>query len=1257
MRIERLEISGFKSFPDPVALEFHRGATAVVGPNGCGKSNIADAVVWVLGELGARAIRARGRDLIFAGSALRSPLGLAEVRLAVSGIHASPSPANGRIPDEEAARELVVSRRMDAEGHSIYSVNGRRSTRREVRRLFAGTGLAAHSYARIGQGHTNAVLTSRPEELRLLVEEAAGLGAYRINRKESEANLRAAARTLRQVRVRLAELARHIRRARQDARVAVRLRTAKERARLLDLAANAVRREMLLRELGEGSAPEASLKGERARRVASLDAFERHLDALRVRRDRTELELRRVTLELGELRGRAARAEALLAEGRRSAEARTRRIAGLRAEERELRSRAVQREADRGERECRARKLRAVLDGLAAEVADRLAARNGARQRERVGFATVSTERSQLSRLEELFRARQASTARWQQRRKRLKAARDLLLVNRARLEDRLRRLDEEAPRIEERHREQEARLSRLRERVARQESDRRSIRRQQEVARTAAEREHRSLEAIRARLNGVRALVVSRRQLGSGAAGLLRTARRERIPLGGAVGDSVETDPSDELAAERLLGIHRVRLDRASEVSPLVMAMADEADAPCELLVAELVEAAARLQAFPPSTDPDGPEGSEPLFNRVRVSDPLIVSAFPESFLVSDLETALRCFLQRPAAYATPQGVVVTPPGVVRFGDGGPGEGFLAARRELAELENRERGTSRRLERLAAECETARKSARATERVLETTREALARARLESGRLDLDAERARALVKRTRRRLRRASAEVSRNERALARGRTSAEEAAEALSRVGKELAEVRERLGQWQSSLESERETARKREREWHHADRQLAREQAVAEELERETRVWNRQSESDTGRLAAIGQERAALVTEEERWKLRRERARSERLATSRATAEKEAVEARLHRDRVGVFRRLEKAGDAMRLRRTELERVEERLASVRASRSRLRSVLDEMEGGFRRTAGRELADAAKEVPAKLLEQPLEVLERERASVAASMEGLGPVDATADVRLRELEEERDGLTAQVRDVERAMVDGLRAMERQDREAGRVFRECFGAVNAGFDKAFRQLFGGGRAELRLVSRSRTSGPAAGKGQPARARQLPSADERNGERDSSKAPPRTGEDALTRLPPGLDVGVEIAAEPPGKRLQGVRLLSGGEKAMTAIAFLIAVFRFRPAPFCLLDEVDAPLDDVNVRRFAALLRELRRDTQLVVITHNRLTMESCEHLYGVTMEEPGVSRLVSLRLGGDVGWIPEAVRPAPPGAASPERSA
>ena len=1278
MRIERIELAGFKSFADPVVLEFQGGSTAIVGPNGCGKSNIADAVFWALGELGASTIRARGKDLIFSGSGLREPLGVAEVRMHLSGAPAdlgglgrprglagrpqtapaaadsadaadaaaeepppdreAPAGTNGADPSApeeapETGRSVTVSRRVDRTGTSTYRIDGRRARRRDVQRLFAAAGLGPGSYALIEQGRANDVITRRPEELRVLVEEAAGLGSYRLNRQESEANLRAAEKALERVRDRLAELDRAIRQAKRDARSAKRARKTGERIRLLRVAEQAARRAALSARIRQGSAPETALAGERDRRALSLGTFDRFLAGLRAERSELAESLRDATRRLGDARGEQARAEAVLTEGEHAAAGRAARLPRLAEEEREVEARREARREEHSRLAGRAGTFPDLLERLSSETAARAEGRDRLRREEREAESAVAAARHDRQRLEASASAKRLAGQHHDRQRERLSAARLELAGSTRELEARAvsaAKRAEDAAAEEERQagevdrcREAAETADRTLERAA---TERANARRQEAEARAA-------LEAARARLASVRALVLSREQLGPTAARLLRLAPERGLPVLGAVGDAVEVEDGFESAAERVLAVHRVRVEKAEDLFPLLDSLDPDEAAPCEALVSELVLASEPAGAPDGADDGAAEAGADGtrLGAHVRAEAPEVRAAIPDAVVTPDLRTALARFRERPGLYVTRAGETVAPPGVVRFGRGGPGEGFLAARREAAECEEERRRAEAHWVAAEAALEVAVEAASAAETERDARREALAGAEAELGRRHLAAERARedrAAVARRREQIRDETAahaeEEQRNEEAAARS-------VEELARDREELEETGRRLAEGETRLAEVRRRLDAAERAWEEADRELARQTAVADEVRREESSRERAAADDSRRLARIGEEREALRAEDEEWKARREAALRGRRDAAARSREWQAEEARLTEAGDRRSARLGQAEDALRARRAELETVERRLTAARSEVGEAKTLLADLEAEFERTAGRPLADAAAELPADLAERERDEIAGELREQEDRLARLGPVNEIAEARLRELQAERDGPAAHLRDVEQGIGDGLEALERHDRDARRRFHRAFEAVDAGFDVAFRQLFGGGRAELHLTTPEPAAGGAAvGDGEE---RPAPGAGSANGNGAAAGDP--------AEPPPEFRPGVEMRAQPPGKKLQSLRLLSGGEKALTAIAFLIALFRYRPAPFCLLDEVDAPLDDANVQRFAGLLDELKQDTQLVVITHNRQTMESCEHLYGVTMEEPGVSRLVSVEIGDEQieGWL------------------
>ncbi len=1295
MRIERLEIAGFKSFAEPVTLEFGQGATAVVGPNGCGKSNIADAVFWVLGELGAGTIRARGKELIFSGSALREPLGVAEVRLHVSGAR-DPQPgasengvrrngaeavagnggppesgappripgtgAAGSIPEDGAAtggfrHNVVVSRRVDSSGQSVYEMDGRRCTRREIRRLFAGTGLGPGSYALIEQGRANDVLSRKPADLRLLVDEAVGLGAYRLNRRESEANLRAAEKALERVRERLRELDRYIRVARRDSRTASRVREASERARMLGVAEKAARREELLSRIRENSAPEDALGAERARRSRSLRAFDRFVETLREQAAGTELELREATREIGDRGARRARAAALLDEGDRAARIRASQVSRFDAEATTLETRLEDLETERQASERRAGEFPGRLSELTEAATRRASARDRALAEEREAHSRLWELRREVDRLRASVRSFRMSRDQYATRRGRLSADGLGLSGSRrefaARLDHATRGLSGARSRV----RAQEDEITGLRGQLETAEAAWRSATSRAEAARDEEARAAKEQAALSDRRRSLEALVASRNQLGESASKVVEAAHRRGLTPGGALGELVEVDPGYELAAERLLGVHRIRIDRVADVSELVEELGGQEAGPSEVLVSELLDACG-------SRKRPARGRADRLSDHLKPVDPALDRVVPDAVVTADLAEALRAFLERPGAYVTRDGASVTPPGVVRFGRGGPGEGFLSTRREVSELEAREREGTRQVARLARASAGAREAAGKTRSALEDLRQTLARAENLAHRLRLEADRHEETVEDVAKRIEELEAEVSRHAEEAEGNEQADARAAALLARDEARLQEASRELGERDASHAALRRELEAREGQWRDADRELARQHAVAEEVAARARALERQVRDDRQRLDRIRAERAAAGREEEEWLTRRAAALRERESADTSIRDWEAREATLAGVAADLRTRLEGAVEAARIRTGEIRDLEENLHEVRSGTQEAQGLLRELEGEFQRATGRSLAGAAASLPASLRGRSREDLAEEARQVQDRIQSLGPVNEIAEARLRELQAERREPESHLRDVEAGIADGLAAIRRQDREARRIFREGFEAVSAGFDEAFRQLFGGGRAELRLVATpppgSRESADTAnGTGRGADpAGENPDAPasgrSENGVDESAAAGMEEGFEAWNpepgslapEMPEDAQFGVEIAAQPPGKKLQSVRLLSGGEKAMTAIAFLIALFRYRPAPFCLLDEVDAPLDDANVRRFASMLDELKRDTQLVVITHNRLTMEACEHLYGVTMEEPGVSRLISMEIGAEVeDWIAAAADP------------
>jgi chromosome segregation protein len=557
-----------------------------------------------------------------------------------------------------------------------------------------------------------------------------------------------------------------------------------------------------------------------------------------------------------------------------------------------------------------------------------------------------------------------------------------------------------------------------------------------------------------------------------------------------------------------------------------------------------------------------------------------------PDAIVTETYEDALRAFRETPAPYVTLDGEVLLPPGIVVLGPGGAGEGLLATRREIRELEesvgaardelarSRERrgGLAVRYEETSAALDGLRERQHDLDKVLVGAEHRASQLQQERARVGrkadvLASERERLISERAT-----LGAKKKEMEEAL-----ESEEARKTEAEVA--IDALRAQLSNRRSGVEDLQATAAE-------AQSRLAalRERRDALRLDVE-RLREGVSEL-TSRVEAHHRERASLVERKEALGEGIVRSRSE-LEASLASRVEELERGRLLEERLARSRaRVLTTEAALKHRRRELQEIRECRGGEEIALAKVESDLEHLREGFEGSHQMTLAEAAALLgPAEMQRDDAEMAE-ELAELKRKLDAIGPVNPMADEEYRELESRHEFVTRQRQDLLDSIEGTETAIGRIDRTSRQRFREAFDAINQEFGVTFKQLFGGGGAGLRLVDETDI----------------------------------------------LESGIDIIAQPPGKKLQNVLLLSGGEKAMTAIALLFAIFRYRPSPFCLLDEVDAPLDDANVGRFLSMLRELRGTTQFIVITHNRKTMEMADQLYGVTMEEPGISKLVSVSL-------------------------
>lgn len=1159
LRLERLEVSGFKSFFEKADLSFPGSITAVIGPNGCGKSNICDAVAWVLGEQSARILRGETmEDVIFNGSARRRPLGMAEVMLTLRS-------QNGDFPENEG--KIEIGRRVYRDGDGEYFLNGKKVRLKDVQDVLFGTGLGVRAYSIIEQGKIDQVLSSKPQDRRKLIEEAAGITRYKVKKRAAELKLEETRANLTRLSDIVAEVERACNSLKRQASKAERYkeRTAILREKRMLLAR--LRFDLLSEDAARASRDLEARRDEESRAAANLAAGEAaETEARRLSLDaRNQRETARE--KLSAVSSAVERDDAAIESARRAeTEISGRREALLRHRE-ELDGEAERRGELKQELKERLALCRLEAEAAQAEAARASQAKSLAEESLLAGETALDAARGQLAALSgERAGSRNARhevdlvLERVGSSRSRLEETRDRLASSIVSLSQELAAAEEEEQRLRSRARfcaETEADNDRARQdlqrRIVSLEQGRSDLR--EKI--TALENRSRALEEIReARERGAEKAAEHLAGAGIATRGLLASLLRPRAGW---------EEVLDRLAADEL-GALLVETDSATAARAL---------------------GAAGLQGDLVGTQWPGekaPSSWERVIENFAEIPAAVAASLPEVQFVENAEEASDGARRFPARlFAARSGEIIRGalwrvPGA-RTG----AEGILTLRRELA-------GAHARLSGLAAQLAEG-------ERELEVARGRQGELEAESASLS-DARRL-AEAEATAHEARTAERRQDYRRRLQERETLEAEEAMLAAEASALE-ARRRAALGE-EALLEGREQEIRRHAQRLAEEITQLRPEVAQAAERDAAARALR---EGARERQASAEREWALVLAQEESASRKKsELSREAQLLTDRLeTANREAVEARVRRDAnlalrdraARDFDSLSVDAEGRALAATEAEeavrtvraifeasrqnRFEAEILSSRLSTEREHAIED---------SRREFNLAAQELPAApaLSEAERQALEGEAGELADQIEKMGPVNVLAFDEYQEQSGRLEFLTAQRQDLEASIASLLDTIRKINATSSERFADAFARINASFSELFQRLFRGGTAEMRLLD----------------------------------------ENDL------LDSGIEITAQPPGKRNQSILLLSGGEKAMTAIALIMAIFRYKPSPFCILDEVDAPLDDANIDRFTRLIREMTEDTQFIAITHNKRTMETADSLYGVTMEEPGCSKIVSVR--------------------------
>ena len=1163
MRLTKLKIAGFKSFVDPTTVTFPSALTGVVGPNGCGKSNIIDAVRWVMGEISAKHLRGESMaDVIFNGSSARKPLGTASVEMVFDN-------SDGKVGGQYASyNEIALRRVVSRDGQSDYYINGTKVRRKDITQLFLGTGLGTRSYAIIEQGMISRVIDARPEDLRAFLEEAAGISRYKERRRETENRIGQTRENLDRLNDLREEVEKQIRHLQRQSVAAKRYQTLKEEERKLAAELLALRLQSLDTEASARDSAAAGCEVTMQAIVADIRAAEADIERLRADQASKADALSAIQARYYEAGSEVTRIEQGIQFAR---ELRQRQRADLEQVDAQIAELAQVLQRDRQQQQA-----------LAADMATMVPELDAAHAEERGAAAALEGGEHALAEWQQTWDVHAQAVAHAQRetqveraRIEQLDSQQRRLLAQRERLDSERGMLAQVQPSVP---------LDVLAERAAgAHDTGKKAAAELQEllseitVTREREREQNQALNAVRSRLQQAQGSLVSTEALQQAALGkvsgkVTQWLKAQSLDQQPRLAQQLRVDRGWERAVETVLG------------SYLEAVCVDGLDGLADLLPSFDGGHLAMVSVGEPMSG-----AATSLLAKVQGATAL-GSVLSAVFTADTLAQAMqrRRELAAGESVVTRDGVWLGSDWLRVSRDADPHTGVIEREESLREIRPRVAGLTDEVKHLEHGLELTRESLRNHEDRRDLFQQDVNRLHREHGDRRAEHDAAQARVADSTRRLLQLetaladlNAELADSETGLRAARGRMEVAIDALAALEPQRIE-----------LEQERERLRAA----------LMVSRAASSQAQQRARELALQVESRRSSLAA-------LTTNLERidYQLEALQSRQCELAgqlgegeTPLAAAQQQLQQAlQLHAQIDGELQAAKLASDELDAGLRESEagrtRIEQRLDGARVDLDESRMAAQQVR--IRREGvAEQLAATIFKFDTLIAQLPAEAnvaaWESQLEETKGKIDRLGQVNLAAIDEFNEQSERKEYLDRQCKDLTDALETLEAAMRKIDRETRTRFQDTFDRVNAGLKEKFPRLFGGGHAYLEL----------------------------------------TGEESAA-------AGVSVMARPPGKRNSTISQLSGGEKALTAVALVFAIFDLNPAPFCLLDEVDAPLDENNVGRFCDIVREMSRDVQFIFITHNKSTMELASQLVGVTMNEPGVSRLVSVD-------VDEAVRMA-----------
>lgn len=1183
MRIKKLEVAGFKSFSDKIEIGFPPGVTAIVGPNGCGKSNVVDAIRWALGEQSAKQLRGKSmEDVIFNGSENKKPLGMAEVTLTFSAENGHPHPAY------PGFTEISISRRLFRSGESEYYINKVPCRLKDIVDLFMGTGIGHRAYSIVEQGKIDFIINAKPEERRILIEEAAGITKYKDRKNAALRKMEATQQNLLRLQDVIGEIRRQLNSLNRQAKKAERYKEYREELRSLELGQMRQRYLSMLAQLREVQLTLERNQDEESKINAEIAVQEANLEKIKLSLLEKEQEIAAYQRDLMAKEKGLKDWETTIELAWQEEENLQKQIA--RAEE-EISKLQHQQEESVQEVET----LEAESQNLTQKItisAEFLRAQEEILQEKKVKYAEVEKKISQAknsliehltqlahlkNHLLEMQKRREEASWRWQKTiRQQEEAQRKVQEMERI-LSQISKDLDDQNNR---RHQLAEARNQKILEINRLQEI----LREKQQFFSEKKERLHRESSRLHSLLElqrnfegyqqGVRAI-------------LLKKQAEEFVSNGilGLVEDIIETEP-------RYVNLVEVVLNE--RLQNFIVVNHQESLKAIEYLKANN---SGRCTFIPQQLKPKpypapailSEEGIIPLLNLVRVKEefaPLIQYLLEDIWVVPNLAKALELW-NRDSLWkilVTYEGEILYPSGIIT---GGPKEqqtGTFHRKREIRELTQITQNLTQEIGQLEKDLENLEKKYKEEQKALAEIDLFLHQQELE-------------MVKQ--------SKELDQYQIEKTRLRKEMEVLQLEEKQLAEEMENYQEEIRLTEEKLREGEVSKKDKEEEIHAVEQEL---QILREEIERLN------NEVTGAKVSLVGQQEKKQNIDQNLGRLKNDLQQIQNLLEYK----KEEIAECISKQETARQRKKRAEGEVqntlsnLQKIRSFLEKGQEDLSATREKLAQEESHWKEkrQELQARRDKKNEMSMKVMEIDLQIKHlllsaeekfrvdlnslSPLEEgedyfapqIEGRMQELKSLMDSMGEVNLLAIQEFAESKARLDFLTEQEADLKHSLESLNQAIKKINRTSRQRFAETFQKVNEKFKEIFTTLFHGGRAELLLIDE-------------------------------------------TNL---LETGVEIIAQPPGKRLQSISLLSGGEKALTAIALIFALFLINPSPFCLLDEVDSPLDDANIGRFNKLIKDLAQQYQIILVTHNKRTMELADTLYGVTMEEAGVSKLVSVKL-------------------------